>query len=104
VIHDGRIALVYRAVGSDGLSRFGLAWTTDGEHIEQRAELPLYEAALDTAETPLLHWETVPFRVRSGSPICVHPMNGLLTIRTKRTAPDCRGMVGCGFGGPAGGY
>ena len=72
-------------VRSDGLSRFGLAWTTDGEHIEERAELPLYEAALDdpwgrlgvedphitriddamyvayckasvdTAETPLLH-------------------------------------------------
>ncbi len=96
VVHDGRIALVYRAVGSDGLSRFGLAWTTDGDHIEERAELPLYEAALDdpwgrlgvedpritriddalyvtyckasvdSADTSPLHWETAPFRVRSG--------------------------------------
>lgn len=93
---DGRLALVYRAVGGDGLSRFGLAWTRDGETIEQRLELPFYEAALgdawarlgvedpritpldgqyyltyckasvDTAETPPLHWETAPFRVRTG--------------------------------------
>lgn len=93
---DGRVALVYRAVGGDGLSRFGLAWTSDGEHIDERSELPFYEAALDdplarlgvedpritpldgqyyltyckasvdTADTPPLFWETAPFRVRTG--------------------------------------
>jgi predicted GH43/DUF377 family glycosyl hydrolase len=93
---DGRVALVYRAVGGDGLSRFGLAWTSDGEHIEERSELPFYESALDdpyarlgvedpriapldgqyyityckasvdTADTPPLYWETAPFRVRTG--------------------------------------
>lgn len=93
---EGRVALVYRAVGGDGLSRFGLAWSRDGERIEERAELPFYEAALDdpmarlgvedpritlldgqyyltyckasvdTAETPPLYWETAPFRVRTG--------------------------------------
>src|SRR5438270_12316986 len=47
VLHEGRVALVYRAVGGDGLSRFGLAWSTDGEHIDERLELPLYEGALD---------------------------------------------------------
>lgn len=93
---DGRVALVYRAVGGDGLSRFGLAWSRDGEHIDERSELPFYEAALDdpyarlgvedpritpldgqyyltyckasvdTADTPPLYWETAPFRVRTG--------------------------------------
>src|SRR5579864_7804713 len=47
VVHDGRVALVYRAVGADGLSRFGLAWSDDGERIEQRLEIPFYEGALD---------------------------------------------------------
>jgi len=91
-----RIALVYRAIGGDGLSRFALAWTADGERIEERSELPWYEGALDDplarlgvedprvtpldgsyfvtyckasvepADTPPLFWETAPFRVRSG--------------------------------------
>jgi len=95
-IHGGRVALVYRAVGSDGISRLGLAWTGDGEHIDERSPLPWYEGALDdpmarlgvedpritplegsyyltyckastaTADTPPLSWETAPFRVRSG--------------------------------------
>jgi predicted GH43/DUF377 family glycosyl hydrolase len=95
-LYRGRVALVYRAVGGDGLSRFGLAWSVDGEHIDERLDLPLYEGALDdplarlgvedprithlegqyyvtyckasveTADTPPLHWEFAPFRVRSG--------------------------------------
>ncbi|GAC1334776.1 MAG: glycosidase [Chloroflexota bacterium] len=96
MMHDGRVALVYRAVGADGLSRFGLAWSADGEHIEDRGMLPLYEGSLDdplarlgvedpritaldgayyltyckasvaTADTPPLSWEPAPFRVRTG--------------------------------------
>jgi len=96
VLIGGRVALVYRAVGGDGVSRLALAWTEDGERIVDRAELPLYEGALDdpmarlgvedpritaldsayyltyckasvdTADTPPLFWETAPFRVRSG--------------------------------------
>jgi predicted GH43/DUF377 family glycosyl hydrolase len=93
---EGRVALVYRAVGGDGLSRFGLAWTRDGERIDERSELPFYEppfddpyarlgvedprvtpldgqyyltyckASVDTADTPPLSWETAPFRIRTG--------------------------------------
>jgi predicted GH43/DUF377 family glycosyl hydrolase len=92
----GRIALVYRAVGGDGISRFGLGWSPDGESIDHRSELPVYEAELDdpygrlgvedprvvvldghfylsyckasvdTADTPPLYWEVAPFRVRTG--------------------------------------
>jgi beta-1,2-mannobiose phosphorylase / 1,2-beta-oligomannan phosphorylase len=95
-VHDGQIALVYRAVGADGLSRFGLAWSEDGERITERSELPWYEGALDDpdarlgvedpritplsgayyltyckasvepADTPKLSWETAPFKLRSG--------------------------------------
>lgn len=95
-LYEERVALVYRAVGSDGLSRFGLAWSTDGERIDEKMEIPFYEGALDdpmarlgvedprvtpldgayyltyckastaTADTPPLTWETAPFRVRSG--------------------------------------
>src|SRR5579872_6516126 len=95
-LYRDRIALVYRAVGADGISRFGLAWTRDGEQIEERAELPWYESALDdptarlgvedpritplegryyltyckaavaAASNPPLSWEPAPFRVRSG--------------------------------------
>lgn len=93
-LHEGRVALVYRAVGADGLSRFGLAWS-DGEQIVERRELPWYEASLDDpmarlgvedpritplddthyltyckasvapAGTPPLSWEPAPFRVRT---------------------------------------
>lgn len=96
VVHEGRATLVYRAVGGDGLSRFGLAWSTDGEHIDERGELPFYEGALDdpfarlgvedpriisldgayyltyckasveAADTPPLSWEPAPFRLRTG--------------------------------------
>ena len=96
VIHEGRVALVYRAVGADGVSRFGLAWSADGERIDEPSRLPFYEGALDdpmarlgvedpritpmdgvyyltyckasvdTADAPPLSWETAPFRVRTG--------------------------------------
>jgi predicted GH43/DUF377 family glycosyl hydrolase len=95
VLYRERVALVYRAVGADGLSRFGLAWTEDGERIAERREAPWYESALDdpmarlgvedpritpldgrfyltyckasvdTADHEPLSWETAPFRVRS---------------------------------------
>ncbi|MGH2443537.1 MAG: glycoside hydrolase family 130 protein, partial [Chloroflexota bacterium] len=91
-----RIAILYRAVGVDGVSRLGLAWSKDGENIAERVQLPVYEGALDDpyarlgvedpriteiddsyyityckasvspASTPPLSWEPAPFRVRSG--------------------------------------
>jgi predicted GH43/DUF377 family glycosyl hydrolase len=48
-LYKGFVALVYRAVGADGISRFGLAWSEDGEHVlaDERSVLPWYEGALD---------------------------------------------------------
>jgi predicted GH43/DUF377 family glycosyl hydrolase len=44
---DGRIHLLYRAVGFDGLSRLGYASTRDGTSIDERPTLPIYEGDLD---------------------------------------------------------
>ena len=90
-----RVAMVYRAVGADGISRLGLAWSDDGTHF-QSEDLPFYEGALDDPEArlgvedprvtsldgryyltytkvsvepadhPPLAWEFAPFRLRSG--------------------------------------
>jgi len=38
---DGRIHLLYRAVGFDGLSRLGYAATRDGFTIDERPTLPV---------------------------------------------------------------
>src|SRR5579871_5213432 len=89
---DNRVVLVYRAVGSDGLSRFGLASSEDGRTFPQRGFL--YESAPGDDEarlgvedprltrlegelwivytkasvaavgSPPLSWEPAPFRVR----------------------------------------
>lgn len=91
---DGRVAMVYRAVGADGISRLGLAWSEDGERF-QAQDVPFYEGApndpgarlgvedpritplsgryyltytrvsVETADHPPLSWEFAPFRLRS---------------------------------------
>lgn len=43
----GRIHLLYRAVGFDGLSRLGYASTHDGFRIDERPSLPVYEGDID---------------------------------------------------------
>lgn len=40
---DGRIHLLYRAVGSDGVSRIGYASSVDGVHFDDRYLYPVYE-------------------------------------------------------------
>ena len=40
---DGKIYILYRACGEDGVSRIGLAVTSDGLHIEERLDSPVFE-------------------------------------------------------------
>ena len=40
---DGRIALIYRAMGDDNISRFGLAYSDDGYTISERLGEPIFE-------------------------------------------------------------
>jgi len=44
---DGTIYILYRAFGDDKMSRMGLAWTTDGCHIDGRLDRPVYEPGAD---------------------------------------------------------
>lgn len=41
-VHDGRIHLLYRAIGSDGVSRIGYAMSDDGVHFTRHRE-PAYD-------------------------------------------------------------
>jgi len=39
----GRVHILYRAVGNDGVSRLGYASSSDGYHIEERLSSPVFE-------------------------------------------------------------
>ncbi len=41
---EGNIHILYRAIGRDGISRFGYARTRDGETIEFRSQEPVFDA------------------------------------------------------------
>lgn len=41
--HGGRVHLLYRALGRDGISRIGYASSRDGVHFDERLPYPVYE-------------------------------------------------------------
>ncbi|MFH1754180.1 MAG: glycosidase, partial [Candidatus Latescibacterota bacterium] len=45
---DGKIYILYRAFGTDRISRIGLAWTRDGVHIDGRLDSPIFGPATDS--------------------------------------------------------
>lgn len=55
---DGRVHLLYRAIGKDGISRIGYASSTDGLHVDERLPEPVFEpdgpAEGDGCEDPRL--------------------------------------------------
>ena len=42
-VHDGRVHLLYRAMGHDGVSRVGYASSSDGVHFDERLPYPVYD-------------------------------------------------------------
>ncbi|MCW4004505.1 MAG: glycosidase [Candidatus Bathyarchaeota archaeon] len=44
---DGKIHILYRAIGNDHVSRIGYATSTDGFHIEERLPDPVFEPATE---------------------------------------------------------
>ncbi|MDP2670977.1 MAG: glycosidase [bacterium] len=46
-LYNDKITLLYRAIGGDGLSRFGLATSQDGISFERAAE-PVFEGGIDS--------------------------------------------------------
>lgn len=49
-LHDGRVNILYRAIGDDGISRFGHAVSANGLDISERRPLPIYESLGDELE------------------------------------------------------
>jgi len=43
VLFDGKVHFLYRAIGSDGVSRMGYAVSSDGFKIDERSSQPVYE-------------------------------------------------------------
>jgi len=46
-VSNGRVHLLYRAIGDDNISRFGYASSADGLNFDVRADLPVCEPPLD---------------------------------------------------------
>ena len=42
LLADGKVHLLYRAIGSDGISRLGYASSKDGAHIDERLDKPVF--------------------------------------------------------------
>ncbi|MBI2673744.1 MAG: glycosidase [Candidatus Zambryskibacteria bacterium] len=43
ILLNDRVHFLYRAIGEDGLSRFGYAASSDGFHVDERLSYPVYE-------------------------------------------------------------
>ena len=53
----GKVHLVYRSIGRDGLSRFGYAASENGLDIDERAKEPVFSPVLDPKDaTPVIGW------------------------------------------------
>lgn len=50
VLLKGEVHILYRAIGDDGISRFGYAASENGYIIDDRLEQPVYEQALSSSE------------------------------------------------------
>jgi predicted GH43/DUF377 family glycosyl hydrolase len=51
IVLDDKVHLLYRAIGSDGISRFGYASSRDGFHVDERFPRPAYEHPLTNNNT-----------------------------------------------------
>jgi beta-1,2-mannobiose phosphorylase / 1,2-beta-oligomannan phosphorylase len=43
ILLEGKVHILYRAIGEDGISRFGYASSDDGEKVNERLEYPVFE-------------------------------------------------------------
>jgi beta-1,2-mannobiose phosphorylase / 1,2-beta-oligomannan phosphorylase len=63
VYFDGRVHLLYRALGGDGISRIGYASSADGIHFDERLSYPVFVPAIPAAPTkyrnPFSHTTTL---------------------------------------------
>jgi len=50
VLLEGKVHILYRAIGDDGISRFGYAVSENGYIVDDRLEQPVYEQAVSSSE------------------------------------------------------
>ena len=43
IVLDNKVYFLYRAIGDDGISRFGYASSSDGFSVDERLSYPIYE-------------------------------------------------------------
>ncbi len=60
ILLEGKVHLVYRAVGVDEVSRFGYACSEDGFQVEERSEFPIYERPIYEARSRNEDFKTHP--------------------------------------------
>lgn len=54
ILIEGKVHLLYRAIGEDWVSRLGYASTIDGFHITERLDYPVYEYRGGTPSCPMV--------------------------------------------------
>ena len=52
LLHNGRVHLLYRALGRDGISRIGYASSKDGIHFDERSPYPAYDPTFSILPDP----------------------------------------------------
>lgn len=61
-VHDGRVHILYRAMGRDGISRIGHASSPDGMTFDERSKEPVYDRGAGfTPERPRLSYQTLNY-------------------------------------------
>lgn len=67
ILLEGRVHLLYRAIGVDGISRLGYASSKDGLHIDERLSSPAYEHPLHGGEPGSSQYVELMKLIASGS-------------------------------------
>ncbi|MDD5703875.1 MAG: hypothetical protein PHU23_17715 [Dehalococcoidales bacterium] len=49
VLLEGKVHIIYRAIGDDGISRFGYAASETGYNVNDRLEDPVYEHVISSS-------------------------------------------------------
>ncbi|MDO8548427.1 MAG: hypothetical protein Q7R71_02030 [bacterium] len=64
-VYNGRVHLLYRALGRDGISRIGYASSADGIHFDERLPTPAYEPSRSSLPDPrgvhMLSYKTLTY-------------------------------------------
>ena len=50
IYEDGKVHILYRAIGDDGISRLGYAVSKEGFNVEERLEYPVYQHSVTSPE------------------------------------------------------